>query len=118
DTLWGIARRLTSDGRNWPQLLSGHNRAVELGLAVGSRITDPGRIRPGQKIYVPLSPAAGFRAIEYHVVRGESLSGIALRIYGDAQMWRAIYRDNERQLPNPDLIQPGQVLILRPRVPQ
>ena len=67
DTLWGIARRLTGDGRNWPQLLSGHNRAVELGLAVGSRITDPGRIRPGQKIYVPLSPAAGFRAIEYHL---------------------------------------------------
>ena len=118
DTLWGIARRLTGDGRNWPQLLSGHYRAVEVGLAVASRIADPARIRPGQNILVPLSPAAGFRAVEYHVARGESLSGIALRIYGDAQMWRAIYRDNERQLPNPDLIQPGQVLILRPRVPQ
>ncbi|MBK7563767.1 MAG: CHAT domain-containing protein [Propionivibrio sp.] len=118
DTLWGIARRLTGDGRNWPQLLSGHNRAVEAGLAAASRIADPARIRPGQNILVPLSPSAGFRAVEYHVARGESLSGIALRIYGDAQMWRAIYRDNERQLPNPDLIQPGQVLILRPRVPQ
>ena len=118
DTLWGIARRLTGDGRNWPQLLSGHNRAVEAGLAAASRIADPARIRPGQNILVPLSPSAGFRAVEYHVARGESLSAIALRIYGDAQMWRAIYRDNERQLPNPDLIEPGQVLILRPRVPQ
>ncbi|SBT09953.1 Peptidoglycan-binding lysin domain protein [Candidatus Propionivibrio aalborgensis] len=118
DTLWGIARRLTGDGRNWPQLLSGHYRAVEVGLAVASRIADPARIRPGQNILVPLSPSAGFRAVEYHVARGESLSAIALRIYGDAQMWRAIYRDNERQLPNPDLIEPGQVLILRPRVPQ
>ena len=87
-------------------------------MAAASRIADPARIRPGQNILVPLSPSAGFRAVEYHVARGESLSGIALRIYGDAQMWRVIYRDNERQLPNPDLIQPGQVLILRPRVPQ
>lgn len=114
DTLWGIARRLTGDGSNWPQLLSDHNRAVGRGLG-SSRITDPALILPGQKIYVPKSPATDFNAIEYHVAKGESLSGIALRIYGNAEMWRVIYQDNARQLPNPDLIQPGQILILKPR---
>ncbi len=113
DTLWGIARQLTGNGSNWPRLLDDHNRRVERGLG-GNLISDPKQIRPGDRIYVPLSPSTGSNAIDYHVARGETLSSIAVRIYGDARMWRAIYRDNAQQLPNPNLIRPGQVLVLRP----
>ena len=44
----------------------------------------------------------------YTVVKGDSLSKIAKRYYGDAQQWRKIYEANKDQIKNPDLIQPGQ----------
>lgn len=48
----------------------------------------------------------------YTVVPGDTLSGIARRLYGSAQRWREIYEANTDQLSNPDLIRPGQVLRL------
>ena len=113
DTLWDIARRLTGHGRNWPALVEHHNRRVEIGMG-GRLIRDPSRIRIGDKIHVPLSNTEP-DAIEYHVSQGESLSRIAWRIYGDASMWRQIHEDNRRTIPNPDLLHPGQVLLLRAR---
>jgi nucleoid-associated protein YgaU len=44
----------------------------------------------------------------YTVVKGDSLSKIAKRLYGDAQQWRKIYEANQDQIKNPDLIYPGQ----------
>ena len=44
----------------------------------------------------------------YTVVKGDSLSKIAKRYYGDAQQWRKIYEANKDQIKNPDLIYPGQ----------
>jgi nucleoid-associated protein YgaU len=111
DTLWSIAARVTGDPRKWREIYERHNRAAELGI--GTPIANPHRLRPGQQITVPLS-STGANAIDYHVARGESLSGIARRIYGSAAMWRDIYRDNAEQIRNPDLIRPGQVLVLQP----
>jgi nucleoid-associated protein YgaU len=48
-----------------------------------------------------------------YVVRpGDSLSAIALRVYGNAAMWPAIYAANADQIGNPNLIYPGQALRL------
>ena len=46
------------------------------------------------------------------VKKGESLSKIAKRVYGDAQQWRRIYDANRDIVSDPDLIHPGQVLKL------
>lgn len=48
----------------------------------------------------------------YTVKKGDSLSKIAKRVYGDAQQWRKIYEANRDLIENPDLIHPGQVLKL------
>jgi nucleoid-associated protein YgaU len=113
DNLWVIARRLTGDGRNWQKLVKYHNRKVELGLG-GRLIKNPQRINPGLKIFIPLSTSApGANAFDYHVSPGESLSRIAKRIYGNPQLWEVIYRDNSPKIINPDLIFPGQILLLR-----
>ena len=45
----------------------------------------------------------------YTVQKGDSLSKIAKREYGDAQQWRKIYEANRDLIANPDLIYPGQV---------
>jgi nucleoid-associated protein YgaU len=46
----------------------------------------------------------------YVVVKGDSLSKIAKREYGDANKWRAIYDANKDLINDPDLIYPGQEL--------
>jgi nucleoid-associated protein YgaU len=46
----------------------------------------------------------------YVVVKGDSLSKIALREYGDANKWRTIYEANKDRIKDPDLIYPGQEL--------
>ena len=50
----------------------------------------------------------------YTVKKGDSLSKIAKREYGDAQQWRRIFEANRNIIQNPDLIHPGQVL----RIPE
>lgn len=54
----------------------------------------------------------------YHeVVRGETLSKLALFYYGNYRSWRSIYRQNRRVIgKDPDLIYPGQRLVI-PRNP-
>jgi nucleoid-associated protein YgaU len=49
---------------------------------------------------------------EYTVVKGDSLSKIAKRFYGDASQWPRIHEANRAQIEDPDLIHPGQVLTI------
>ena len=46
----------------------------------------------------------------YTVKKGDSLSKIAKRYYGDAMKYKVIFEANQPMLKNPDLIYPGQVL--------
>ena len=48
--------------------------------------------------------------IQYTVVAGDTLRGIAQRFYGDENQWPRIHEANRDQIPNPDQIFPGQVL--------
>lgn len=48
----------------------------------------------------------------YVVVKGDSLSKIAKREYGDADKWRQIYEANRSTIKDPDLIYPGQKLTI------
>ena len=59
-----------------------------------------------------IDPYHGFA--QHTVVRGDTLSAIARRFYGDASQWPRLFEANRHQLSNPNLIFPGQVL----RVPQ
>jgi len=52
------------------------------------------------------------RGQTYTVKKGDSLSKIAKRVYGDAQQWHKIHEANRDIIDNPDLIHPGQVLKL------
>lgn len=63
--------------------------------------TEPTNITPAGKTYT--------------VVRGDSLSKIAKREYGDAGKWRTIFEANKDVIENPDLIEPGQELIIPER---
>jgi len=49
---------------------------------------------------------------KHTVQKGESLSKIAQHYYGDMMKYKAIFEANRDILKNPDLIHPGQVLII------
>jgi nucleoid-associated protein YgaU len=67
-------------------------------------------VQSGSSSTAPSSSPAGERT--YTVRKGDSLSKIAKREYGDAQQWRRIFEANRNLIDNPDLIYPGQVLRL------
>jgi nucleoid-associated protein YgaU len=48
----------------------------------------------------------------HEVKGGESLSKIAKHYYGDPMKYNAIFEANRNLLDNPDLIHPGQVLVI------
>ena len=60
--------------------------------------------------YTPQPDATIGSAKTYVVVKGDSLSKIAKREYGDANKWRTIYEANKDRIKDPDLIYPGQEL--------
>ena len=66
----------------------------------------------------PVSPTAGTSgatsAKSYTVVAGDSLSKIAKREYGDANVWPKIFEANRDIIKDPDLIHPGQTLKIPP----
>jgi nucleoid-associated protein YgaU len=63
----------------------------------GGSTTDPPR---------PTTPASPPRM--YTVQKGDTLSEIAKRYYGNAARWRVIYEANRDLIKDPDLIYPGQ----------
>jgi nucleoid-associated protein YgaU len=76
---------------------------------------DFGNVKSGGSSTAPARPpvaAPPAPAKTYTVVKGDSLSKIAKREYGDANRWRAIYDANRDIIKDPDLIYPGQVLTI------
>lgn len=58
-------------------------------------------------------PAAPKSGTTYTVVRGDTLWSIAKRFYGQGSKWPTIYEANKSVIgPNPNLIFPGQVLVI------
>lgn len=58
------------------------------------------------------SDAAKKGARTYTVQPGDSLSAIALSLYGDASCWPEIFKANGDKISNPNLIYPGQELTI------
>lgn len=68
----------------------------------------------------PSLPPVGGRAPEpagqtYTVVKGDTLSAISKRFYGNANEYMRIFEANKNQLSDPDKIQIGQVLKIPPK---
>jgi nucleoid-associated protein YgaU len=62
------------------------------------------------------SPAPAKPVLRYVVQPGDSLSGIAGKLWHDTSLWTTIYSKNRALIgDNPNLIHPGQVLVIPPK---
>ncbi len=91
--------------------------AVALGNVRGvSRVDDQTTVaRSGSE--QPTMPPSGQpgRETRFHTVeKGDTLSAIAKRMYGDAQKYPLIFEANKPMLKDPNRIYPGQVLRIPP----
>ena len=78
----------------------------------GDKKADFSNVQSGSSSTAPAPRPREVEVRTYTVVAGDSLSKIAQREYGDASKWRAIHQANRETIENPDLIHPGQVLVL------
>lgn len=87
-------------------------RADFSNVSSGSSSTAPEAKTP--EIETPITPTSATpAATEYEIQRGDSLSAIAKRFYGDATEWRRIYDANRDVLgDDPDKIYPGQKITI------
>jgi nucleoid-associated protein YgaU len=79
----------------------------------GEAKPDFSNVRAGGSSTAPAAPqptGTTGSAKTYVVVKGDSLSKIAKREYGDANKWRTIHEANKDLIKDPDLIYPGQEL--------
>ena len=77
---------------------------------------DFSNVQSGSSSTAKPAPGAAPPKVEtYTVLKGDSLSKIAKKVYGDANRWRVIYEANTDIIKNPDLIHPGQTLKIPPQ---
>lgn len=76
------------------------------------RTPDYSNVQSGSSSTEPSRPSENGSSRTYVVVKGDSLSAIAKREYGDPKEWRRIYDANRDIIKDPDLIYPGQTLRL------
>lgn len=62
----------------------------------------------------PVVPAPAPEKQFYTVKKGDYLSKIAKAVYGNANKYMIIFEANKPMLKDPDLIYPGQVLVIPP----
>ncbi|MGV3588881.1 MAG: LysM peptidoglycan-binding domain-containing protein [Adhaeribacter sp.] len=74
----------------------------------------PAQPNPAQQVHQPAQPAqpAAPQKEYYTVKSGDSLSKIAKQLYGDANAWHRIHQANTDQIKDPNLIHPGQKLVI------
>lgn len=128
DTLPGIATRVLGSPDRAPQLFQVNRGVLQ---ADGGRLSDPSELTPGWRLALPVSngiipgpqvanadyvsaPAApGEEVLTHHVVlKDECLSEIAEHYYHDGALWGPIAKANPDVISHPNLIYPGQVLVI------
>jgi len=122
DTLWDLAERYLGDGHRAAELFEANRGRAQPDDA---SLVDPGALRPGWVLSIPLdSPATVPVPGEVVVRRGDTLWGLATDHLGDGHRYGEVVELNAGHpqpgggaLVDPDVIEPGWVLRMPPASP-
>lgn len=99
DNLWRISsyQNIYNDPSQWPKIYQANR----------DEIKDPDLIYIGQRLFIPPKT-------QHRVLKGENLFEIANyeSIYNEPWEWRKIFQANRDKIRNPNLIYPGQLLVI------
>ncbi|MEJ7831870.1 MAG: LysM peptidoglycan-binding domain-containing protein [Nocardioides sp.] len=117
DTLWGLAETHLGDGFRWQEIADLNQGRV---MADGRAFTDPRSVQADWELLLPADATSlpGTQRPDPGVDKvvtqpGDSLSRIAEDKLGSADEWPSLYEVNQDVVgADPDLIYPGQVLVL------
>lgn len=135
ETLWQISEKYYQTGYNWVKIAEANSLANPNIIEVDQELTIPvletatqatvekteeaslaqAQVAPTPATEQPGGDSNSVSPINdgsYAVVQGDHLWGIAVRAYGDGYQWVKIWRENQSQVQNPDIIYPGQNLVI------
>lgn len=135
ETLWQISEKYYQTGYNWVKIAETNSLANPNIIEVDQELTIPvletatqatvekteeaslaqAQVAPTPATEQPGGDSNSVSPINdgsYAVVQGDHLWGIAVRAYGDGYQWVKIWRENQSQVQNPDIIYPGQNLVI------
>jgi len=118
DTLFGIAKEHYNNGSKWRVIFEANRKTIKDPdkLPVGLVITIPPL--PGEKTGSPgptvkgKTRAAKRTVMEYTVREGDTLGKISKKFLGSPVRYREILQLNTAKIRDPDLIYPGQVILI------
>lgn len=125
DTLSALAAKHLGSSRQWQQLLDANS----------DQLKQPQELRPGMKLRLPAAASKDRSAAvkidqsskgmatgqrrhnandpqHYIVKHGDTLSSIAKQHMGSAKRWYDLYRANQRNIEDPDILETGTELVL------
>lgn len=121
DNLWNIAAHCLGDGRKYPEIFNLNRGRVQ---PDGRALVEDDEIQPGWNLIMPAgalhcqvataptTPDTAQAQREYTVESGNTLSSIAQSEDGNAADWPSIWHANKDEISNPNLIFPGQVIVI------
>ncbi|MCX6726053.1 MAG: LysM peptidoglycan-binding domain-containing protein [Candidatus Shapirobacteria bacterium] len=109
DNLWKIAEKFYTSGYNWVDIAKENKLGNGNRLLVGQELTLP-KTEVKKPVVKTAGSAVTITGDQYIVVKGDSLWTIAVRAYQDGYQWTKIARENS--LSNPNIIHPGNSLII------
>lgn len=135
ETLWQISEKYYQTGYNWVKIAETNSLANPNIIEVDQELTIPvletatqatvekteeaslaqAQVAPTPATEQPGGDSNSVSPINdgsYAVVQGDHLWGIAVRAYGDGYQWVKIWRENQSQVQNPDIIYPEQNLVI------
>lgn len=99
DTLWGVAVAYLGDGARWQDIYHGNEQ----------QIPNKNALQPGLRIRIP-SLEEPSRPVIHVVQSGDSLWSIAIKYLSDGARWEEVYASNREQIPDKNILTPGQNL--------
>ncbi|MFH0945216.1 MAG: LysM peptidoglycan-binding domain-containing protein [Planctomycetota bacterium] len=131
ETLGQLAKRYLGASRRWPELVAENAPLDPRALQVGQVLRIPGvgdwdtqdlgsepeepvarEEAPDKQVPIEASQSRRPTASEHVVKKGETLSSISNRYYGDCMQWKRIYLANRDRIPDARRVEVGTILRL------
>jgi nucleoid-associated protein YgaU len=109
ENLWVIAEKYYGSGYNWVDIAEENNLKDASVISADQELVIP-NAEPKQLTVKEVKTAEPITGATYEVVEGDNLWAVAVRAYGDGYKWTEIAQENN--LANPNLIHPGNILVL------